>query len=408
MDSTEKMNVDCNPVEIYTLGQFVVRKGKKTLSQNASRSYRLWDLYKYLLSHRGKGILPESIVEILWPDQNYSDPRGALRTPIYRLRQIFSDNPGEKRLISFSHGCYSWNTDAAYWLDVEEFESLCIRGRECRRDDPGVALEFFRKAIMLYKGEYLPECSYQDWVLPLRNYYRRLYLESVLELTDLLWGIGNYQEMLKICEAAILLEPLEETLHVRFLKALLKENKIKQASSHYQYVTALLYKEMGIKPSAAMREVFHHIQNLLNGMDTDSFHFEELSDWHQEEDGAFLCPPTVFNILYQLERRRSERSGEPTLLVVVTVTQAPTLGKSMKRLHTVLRLQLRKGDVFCLWSEGQYILMLPGLNRRQVEMVIARIKKACRKTPGFESILLQCEVQLEGLQVRGGNIIDRR
>ncbi|MEW6243779.1 MAG: bacterial transcriptional activator domain-containing protein [Bacillota bacterium] len=46
--------------------------------------------------------------------------------------------------------------------------------------------DLYRKAISLYRGEYLPECPYQEWVLPARHYYRRIYLKCVSSLVHLL------------------------------------------------------------------------------------------------------------------------------------------------------------------------------------------------------------------------------
>ncbi|MGB3933511.1 MAG: response regulator receiver protein, partial [bacterium] len=61
-------------LEIITLGDFQVRCGGKILTHDANRAYRLWELFKYLLTNREQGVLPEVLVETLWPEQEYADP----------------------------------------------------------------------------------------------------------------------------------------------------------------------------------------------------------------------------------------------------------------------------------------------------------------------------------------------
>jgi two-component SAPR family response regulator len=61
-------------LKIYTLGRFIVLRGKKSLNEQTNRSYRMWELFKYLLTNRGKGIPAESITEILWPGSDYAAP----------------------------------------------------------------------------------------------------------------------------------------------------------------------------------------------------------------------------------------------------------------------------------------------------------------------------------------------
>lgn len=66
-------------LEIITLGKFEVRRAGQLLSQDSS--YRVWDLFKYIITNRNTGIVPELALENLWPDQEYSDPRGGRFVP---------------------------------------------------------------------------------------------------------------------------------------------------------------------------------------------------------------------------------------------------------------------------------------------------------------------------------------
>ena len=109
-------------LQIFTLGRFVVKRGETILSDKANRSYRLWELFKYLLTNRNRSFLPETITENLWPDNNYSHSRQVVRTQVCRLRQLLNDDNSHSESVVFVQGCYQWDNKLDFWLDAEEFE----------------------------------------------------------------------------------------------------------------------------------------------------------------------------------------------------------------------------------------------------------------------------------------------
>lgn len=273
--------------KIYTLGQFTVLRGEEVLNEQTNRSYRMWELFKYLLTHRGKGIPAESITETLWPDSDYSDPRRAVRAYIYRLRQILNDK--ECKNIVFSQGCYSWSAGDDCWLDSAEFERLTAEADVLLQSDTDRAIACLQRAIELYKGEYLPEITYSEWIIPTRHYYRRVFLEAVYKLTGLLQEKGSHQEISKICEKALMIEPYDEQLHLAYIESLLAENRYQHALRHYEYTTAMLYKELGIKPSQAMRAIYQRIQSGETASSAEGKSFRDFLQPTEEKSGAFFC-----------------------------------------------------------------------------------------------------------------------
>ncbi len=371
-------------LEIRTFGKFLVSYSGSVLSEEAGRSYRMWDLFKYLITYRDRGILPETAAEALWPEQEYSEPKSAFRTSIYRLRQILASKTASKNreeYISFSQGCYLWNPNTNYWLDAQEFEVACNRGQLLAETAPEAAVESLKYAVSLYKGEYLPECMYHEWVIPIRNYYHRLFLENALLLCRLLKKTGNNAELFKICETVFLIEPLEEDFHLYYLDACLACGKAKEACAHYTDVTERMYRELGVKPSAAMRSLHKRIRI---DMEADNINADLYSiqsgPGKKEGSGAFLCDAQVFLSLYEIEKRRAERTRVPLYLGKFTLTanqgawQQNSLKKGMSVLGAILLSNLRKGDVVTLWKDNQYLVFMPALARAQGEEVQRRLK----------------------------------
>lgn len=395
------MRKQSNKLEIYTLGTFVVKQGNQMLSEDSGRSQRLWGLFKYLLTQRSKSVPPEELMETLWAEEEHERSDSAVKTLVYRLRRTLngeSPNNSESQYINFSQGGYTWNNQSDYWLDSEVFENYCLRARKASGDEEKE--ECFRRALDLYKGDYLPEYAYNEWVVPVSNYYRRLYLESVLSLIDLLKKQKRYGEISAVCEKAFTIDYFDEDLHRHYLESLLEEGKTRHAQAHYESITAALYRELGAKPSPALRGLYRRIKNKDGGVELDlNLIQDSLMDRHQAE-GAFLCDPDTFRFLYKLEGRRVIRSGQAVFLVLLTLTMSdyslPSNGElkmAMGILEEALLSSLRKGDVICRWNEAQFICILPGLNFEQSRIVLGRIEQSYKGKDSERNVVLRTKVQ---------------
>jgi DNA-binding SARP family transcriptional activator len=288
-----------------------------------------------------------------------------------------SDNVKSSDIIVFSQGCYKWNLDADYWLDTDEFEMLCKQGQDWAAREPEKAIKIYSKAIALYKGDYLPECAYDEWALPIRSYYRHIYLQSALELLRLLHNKQRYDAIIKICETVFAIELFEEDFHIYFIDALLALGKIKEARSHYEYITSLFYRELGVKPSLAMKSIYKRLTAENENVKTDLFSIQYQLTEQYVLDRAFFCEPDVFSEFYQLERRRLERSGGSVFLALLTVAainhKAPNINKATDILLHFILSSLRKGDVVTKWNDTQFLLLLSALNFEQGEKILHRI-----------------------------------
>ena len=388
-------------LHIETLGNFRVSRGERILTRDAQRAYRLWGLLKYLLTKGGQGVHPEVLAGALWPEQDYQDPKGVVRTTVYRLRQLinYGGGDGGGNYIIFKQGCYRWNTGANYWLDAREFEELCHQAQDILGEDPAGAMVLLESALSLYKGEYLPEEAFSEWVLSQRYYYRRLYLEAVVTLMPLLKEQGLYRNIIAHCEEAVRIEPFEEGLHIPLLEALLYTGRWEQALTHYQYITAALYRELGVKPPPAMRRIYELLQAERESAAAGAGRSEDGPGEEKVGEGAFFCDPHVFRSIFNLERRRAERRGQEVPLGVLTLTgRVPVslshLARAMVHLQEVLLACLRKGDVVTRWDDTRFLLLLDAINPYQAQKVFRRVESSFWGTYGQEErLLLQSKLQ---------------
>ncbi|MFT5872128.1 MAG: DNA-binding SARP family transcriptional activator [Clostridium sp.] len=396
--SIENADIDC--LKVYTLGCFEVKSNERVISNDCKRFQQLWNLFKYILTYRDKRIVQEKLFDILWIDKECNNPIKALQNLIYRLRMLLNyegANKDGESIINFSQGCYSWNKEFHYWTDVDEFEELYKKAKDAEKNDEFItAMELYQNALILYKGDYLAEDSYNEWLTPIRNYYHRIYMDIIGRLTKILKHYGRYEDIIKVCEEALMIESFEESLHILYIEALIAVGDIKQAQSQYEYVTSLLYKEMGVKPSTELRNLYHQIKCKDDNILLDLNSIQELMLDRNDSDGAFFCESDTFISHYKLECRRAARSKEIVFMAMITITRAKNraqdsgiIKKAMGSLLDMLIQDLRKGDVVTKWSEAQILAILPGPTFEQANSVIARIINKNKKSYTSKGIIVK-------------------
>jgi two-component SAPR family response regulator len=418
-------------LQIYTFGEFRVLKGYKPVSEYYGRSKKVWELFKYFITMLDKRSSLMDCYEAVWGDEeltsNYS---ASLHNLVYRLRGVIDEParrnepdrkprdafPSEARHnndeiaktegvkevkthIAYSAGSYYWNSDSSYWLDCQEFEKLFEKARSAALTDSDSAIKYYKEAIDLYKGEYLPDTMSNSWIMMKRNMYARMFSEISQELTELLRDAGRHEEILELCEKIFLIDPLNDRCHYFYINALMDLGEIVQAQSHYRYATTLLYVEMGITPTRLLKEAYNRIKEFSEQKNTDLLQVQ--ADLKESADviGAFLCDLDIFKEIYRLELRRLPRRGYSQFICLATiiangVEQTTAANEAKAALDTLIKVAanaLRGGDVVAKWSDGQLVLLMPSITIEDNARVMERIAKQFKDQRNSDLISVKLE-----------------
>ncbi len=400
---------------IHTLGDFDIKIEGQSLLKESSRSYKLIRLLEYFITFKGRKLLPETIIENLWQDNESNDPKNVLRTQIFRLRQTMKNmlpehlDIAEYFNINFNNGYYTFEPGKFTVLDTAEFERLIEQGESRRSVNVDESIELFFKAVKLYKGPYLSENSYEAWLVPMRNHYSRLYLQTILKLVEMLNEKEAYARIIELCEEAIIIEPYEESLHICLIEAMLKTGQIRNAMSHYEYIEALLSKELGVKYSPGLKKIFRKIQSYYD--EKSESNIENINAKLEENslNGALLCDSEYFKFLYNIAKRKGLRDSVVDYMSLITLNydekamkSEEELKKFVKAMSSVLEKSLRKGDVYSYWNDKQILVMLHGAREDSLEKVETRIRN------NFNSVVFQgnCKLLIEFMPLNSNkNII---
>lgn len=397
-DISEKQMIK---LEVNLLGGFDAKLDGMPLFKHAERSRQVINLFAYLLLNRFEQISQERLIESLWPDEKSDDPANALKNLVYRLRRVLSNhvNLDGNNCIVIKNGTYAWNTEIPCIIDAEGMENWWKKASieslpACTR------IEYYNKAISLYKGRFMADFFFDGWGAPISSYYQSLYMNCVCEALALMEKERRFEDIIVLCEAAITMEPYEEILHEYLLKSLISLNKKNKALNHYNAISKKFYKDLGVKLCDSIRCLHKELIKDLKSVETDISAIKGAmkgSDY-EADNGAFLCDFEIFKHFYRLELRSAERAGQSVFLCLFTMSSTKEItGKSviinaMEKLQDVIISSLRKGDVVSRFSPMQFILMLP-TSYENGEKIIERIMIRFNKE--FKNPLIKIDANLE-------------
>lgn len=397
-------------LRISMLGRFELQVDDVIINDGINRSRKMWNLLAYIVSHRDKLISQQEFINALWGDESGQNPVNALKTLLYRIRLLLA--PLEKQysgeFILSQRGSYSWNSAINCKVDVDEFEVLCRRAADDKLDDMK-RIALYREAMDIYRGDFLPRLSMEFWVIPLNVHYHSLYLTAVKRYVDLLERNALYIEISQVCTNAIAIDPLDEDIHCMQIRALIHQGKNSAALNQYEKATEILYRNLGVRPSEALRKLYVDIMKANESLETDLGVIQDQLREAVAEPGAFVCEYGFFKEAYRLEIRRAARSGLAVFIGLFTVyndageiPELALLNLAMDQLLEAIKSSLRKGDVVSRYSGMQYVVMLPALTYEDGEVVMNRIvnnfyKQIRRKPVKLHYRLQQLELPAEML-----------
>lgn len=379
------------------LGGLHMTRNGKVLSADISRTKQVCNLAGFLIANRHKELTQDDIMNALWAHEESENPANALKNLAYRLRNTLKvlNNPGEKiSYIRIKRGVYSWNNENPCIVDIEEMERYrSLAGNPNVGDSEKI--ELYEKALELYKGDFLPKSAFEEWVISLSEYYRRVYLDCTYKLIALLKKQNRYERIVYVCERATEFVPFEEKVHENLIRALATVGNQEQAISHYEYVNNMFYKELGVRTSDSLRGLYQEITSGLKGDELDIIAIKEDLREGENTDKAFLCNYEVFKNLYRLEARAAERRGLSIFVGLIKISPKDNRNltdemqkKAMSVLEGVLVDSLRRGDAVSRFSGTQFAVMLSSLTYEDGERVLDRIEKNFKRKYKNESVVI--------------------
>ena len=371
-------------IQVAMLGTFTIasqgQAPKKELSFTC-RSRRIWTLLAYLIIHRDRGIPPQELIDLLWPDgeadlitlqNNVSRARTALST------LGISDS---QHLITYRDGLYRWSNHAETQVDADIFQTLYTKATTCQ--DSAQAVEYALNAIEMYTGDFLPEAAMEPWCVHLNAYFRSIYLKLCRSAVNWLLELGRKEEAARICTQVVRLDPMVEEFSVLLMKIDTLLGESRKALDHYTYIKDLYKQTFNVSVSPEMEAARAAAIRALYGKELGLEDVRSFLNQGGPITGAFHCDNVVFRGIVNLCLRETRRSGQPAQIAILSLDPGEQLPEEqsvdMKRLELAITATLRAGDPFTKISANQFMALLPGANAEGAAAAMARTASRLRR-----------------------------
>lgn len=238
-------------LEIHTLGGLQVRRSGEPLSVKAFGRRQTLTLLKLLIAHRGQTLSKEELCERLWPGEDPSDTQRRLHVLMHSLRQALEADPTQPQIVLREGEGYRFAPQVRYFLDVERFEQLLHQGDGL---EGTAALEAYRQALALYKGEFLADEPYADWAELERSYLRERAVGALFRMATIAQDLGMQREALEAYRRILTLDPWREEAYAELIQALVVLGQEPEARSLFQQYRVRMERE-GLPVSSQLAQM---------------------------------------------------------------------------------------------------------------------------------------------------------
>ncbi|WP_371543626.1 winged helix-turn-helix domain-containing protein [Streptomyces sp. NBC_00554] len=199
-----------------------------------------------LLTHDGKPVSADRLVQDLWGDEPPGKPTGALQAKVSQLRRVL----GRDRVVLQAPGYRLRLDPAADEVDAGRFHALVAEARPVR--DPHTRAVLLTEALDLWRGPAYADFADEEFV---RGAVRRLTEQrlSVLEeQAEARLESGDHVLLAGELADLVASHPLRERLRALQMRALYLAGRQSEALASYESLRSRLADDLGVDPGPAL------------------------------------------------------------------------------------------------------------------------------------------------------------
>jgi DNA-binding SARP family transcriptional activator/Tfp pilus assembly protein PilF len=234
------------------LGPLMVTDGGVQLRLRSPNQRALLAL---LLCHENQVVPSEQLVEAIWgPDP----PPGAARNLVFHVHRLRRLLGADSRVVNRPPG-YALVIPPGE-LDVNHFERLAEEGRQARsRGHAEQAAELLRAALCLWRGPALVDAGDLPRLRQHAAYLEERRLAILEERIEADLALGRHAALVAELAGLVAQHPFRERFLAQLMLALYRAGRQAEALEAYRIARRLFAEELGLEPSAGLRELEHWI-----------------------------------------------------------------------------------------------------------------------------------------------------
>jgi DNA-binding SARP family transcriptional activator/ATP/maltotriose-dependent transcriptional regulator MalT len=234
---------------VTALGTFSLSLRGEPIPVRRWQSKKSRDLFKMLVSLRGRALPRDLAFERLWPEDDPSKASSKLSVALATMRSVLDPDkefPADHYVRAEGDAIV---LDAATVpTDIDEF----LRGAasalaELKRQRGERAIAMLAAVEARYHGDVFEDDPYVDWFVPLREEARAVYLNVARELASIRAERGDPDDAIRLYLRLLEREPFDESAHLALVRALSAVGRHGDARRRYQRYADRM-RELDLEP----------------------------------------------------------------------------------------------------------------------------------------------------------------
>ncbi len=246
---------------VFTLGRFTVELDGRPIPPSGWKGRSNARFFKMLCAYGGRRVSRERLAEALWPNANPKASESNFKSGLHRLRQVFATREDDRAGFEYIvlRQSQVGLDPGLCWLDSEAFRKAASSALESESYND--AIQFGRRALELYGGDFLPEDISPDRVREARRELKKLYLRLLEHLAKLCLLDGKLQTASRYLQKWLEADPYSNTACRRLMRVYTDMGQRKKALTLYRDFAARHRADLELEPDETTRALYRELSN---------------------------------------------------------------------------------------------------------------------------------------------------
>ncbi len=191
-------------------GSFSMSYRGRVITDKARNSENQFNYLMQLMTYfKKEGVNKNTLLNALFSGRDLLNPAHAIHSVMYNAKKRLADFglPSVNYFVS-REGKYYWNEAVEIREDVRDFDALISKAKQS--DDINEKISLLEEAVYLYQGDFLENQVSLNWIIKENRRYRKLFAETVEELSSLLLKTGLYDDLEHLGLYAARIQPFSD------------------------------------------------------------------------------------------------------------------------------------------------------------------------------------------------------
>jgi predicted ATPase/DNA-binding SARP family transcriptional activator len=243
-------NTSTNFLVINVLGTFCIKWDSQPVRLPTQK---IENLLVFLLLHPGIHSR-EKLATLFWGESPHENARRSLRQALTILRSYF----GEQLILSDRE---SVRIDQSFPINMDLWEF--VEKAQLFMNDLSITSDPFDST--LYPDDLLIDW-YDDWLLSLREYYRKIYIDVMLRSVELLRTQSEYHRAIYYAQQILKIDATNERSHQHLMFCFITTGNRDHALRQYETCQRVLQEELNVQPTLETTSLYYWIKESVSSV----------------------------------------------------------------------------------------------------------------------------------------------